>query len=581
MTIQGAPIFQVQRLFSGLADMPRITREGLANKIFDVCVVGAGPAGMAVALASRRRGLSVLLLESGGAGPTASTHDLSRAEFTEGSRHAEVEHVSCRAVGGTSHFWGGRCVPFDPIDFSSRPGLRDATWPISYAEMQAWHGEAARFLGCGEQFTDPSDFGLHPDSGLHADALEQWSPQTNMLRRHRRELYGKDGPEILTGATVTGFDYDNDPTQQVQSVSGLKVVCGGESAVARARHYVLACGGLETTRLLLVEQRRTPSLFGGDGGPLGAYYMGHMTGVISTLTFEDASMSDQFDFFRLCDRQVARRRFSLSAEMLEHHELSNIVFWVENLPIADASHRSGIRSLKLLVLSQPWLGRLVVPEAIRRYMVTDGAIDWPAHMRNVREQPGATLRELWRLVRSKYFESPPLPERLITSTRGRYALRYHAEHLPNSANRVRLGNSTDRLGMPRIRINFRYGDADSRSILRAHDLLMGGINNTDAMTMAYVSEPQAREASIRDQATDGYHQIGTTRMSATRRHGVVDENLRVHDFDNLFVASSSVFPSSGQCNPTFPLVALSARLASHLAERDSSQERPASVRLTA
>src|SRR6185437_2490536 len=158
-----------------------------------------------------------------------------------------------------------------------------------------------------------------------------------------------------------------------------------------------------------------------------------------------------------------------------------------------------------------------------------------------------------------------LPGFFIPNAARRYALFYHAEQAPNSDSTVRLSSARDALGMPRLSIDLRYSEIDARSVAASHAIIDRGLRLAGLGRLDYTVSEAERLARILDQATDGYHQIGTARMADRPRDGVVDRDCRVHGTPNLFVASSAVFPSSGQANPTLLLSALSARLAAHLA----------------
>lgn len=166
------------------------------------------------------------------------------------------------------------------------------------------------------------------------------------------------------------------------------------------------------------------------------------------------------------------------------------------------------------------------------------------------------------------------PGFLIHNSTGRYALHYHAEHAPNPDSRVRLAASQDANGTPRLCIDLRFAERDVESVLRTHEILDLALREAGVGNLVYRRPPEARGESVWDQATDGFHQIGGAKMAFGRETGVVDKNCRVFDLPNVYVASSCVFPSSGQANPTFLGVALALRLADHLAVTASSDEGP-------
>ena len=155
---------------------------------------------------------------------------------------------------------------------------------------------------------------------------------------------------------------------------------------------------------------------------------------------------------------------------------------------------------------------------------------------------------------------------LLVNPSRRYALHYFAEHAPNPDSRVTLCGKTDALGIPRLRIDLRYTDIDARSVLNNHVVIDGWLRGTGLGCLEYRLPEKERHAYVVAEANDGYHHVGTTRMAGDPRRGVVDSDCRVHGTSNLYIASSSVFPTSGQANPTLVIGTFAARLADHLAK---------------
>lgn len=527
----------------------------------DVCVVGAGPVGIALALACERHGLSVLVLESGQEQPDRFAAALTAGHAVNAPHHAAAEIAVCRALGGTSRWWGGRCVPLDDVDFAARAHLARAAWPIPYEEIAPWYQAAAAFFGIGPaRFTAAAapwtEFG-----DARCDQLERWTPDINAGRRHRSQLADSSRVTVLLGATVTALDL----TEDDRRVAALTVGDAKSQVRIEPQRVVLACGGLETTRLFLQAQQSKPHLFGGRDGPLGRGYMGHISGKIADLILVDPASVAVHDFF-LDDGVFVRRRFTLNATAQIREKLLNIAFWADNPPFHLAGHGNGVLSLVWLALTIPPIGRLLVAEAVRLSHIGPRPRQWTRHVRNVLSSPLSTIREIVAILDARLLSSPRRPGFLVKSRDGRYALHYMAEQAPNDESRLRLVDRKDALGLPFLDIDLRYAETDAHSVLRAHELLDRSLRQAGLGRLEYRDAPEARIASILRQASDGYHQIGTTRMGLTPQDSVVDVDCRVHGVDNLYVSSSSVFPSSGQANPTFAAVALALRLAAQLAD---------------
>lgn len=541
----------------------------------DVCIVGAGPVGIAVALACEEHGISVLLLESGQTHLDEFAASLTAGHSVDQSRHAVPSIAICRALGGTSRWWGGRCVPFDNIDFATRDHAREAAWPISHDEISPWYSAAATFFGIGRAIFHAGDEAWSGLEGASFDQLERWTPVANAASLHRERLEKSSLITVVLGVTVTKLDFSEDGN----TVSCLTIGNASKTVKIAARRIVFACGGLETTRLLLATQKSRPEAFGGPNGALGRYYMGHISGKIADIVLANPSLAAAQDFF-VDDDVYMRRRFTLPAEVQSRDSLLNIAFWPDNPPFYKSDHRNGVLSLVWTALALRPLGRLLASEGVRVSHVGPKPSQWCGHLRNILSSPFVTVREIFEILFKRYMLSPRKPGFLVRNSGGRYALHYHSEQLPDRASSVRLSDRVDALGLPFLDIVLTHDVANARSIVRAHDLLDQALRRSGLGRLDYYhATEEARIESILRQAKDGFHQIGTTRMGVDRKDSVVDADCRTHGVDNLYIASSSVFCSSGQANPTFFTVAMALRLADHLANcnrEPASQHTPSS-----
>src|SRR5450830_289113 len=257
-----------------------------ADQIVDLCIVGSGPVGLALALEAEARGLQVLLLESGGAQHDPASQEWSRATVLDPNTHAPMALAAQRSLGGSSWLWGGRCVPFETIDFEARDYVPHSGWPITLADVAPWYDKAADYLDCGRaQFRDAAS--RWPDMPeIDLSQLERWARQPKLAPRLGARALASPNIHLLFDATVTGMTFAHTTPAALQQVAALQVHYQQASVTVRAQHFVLAGGGLETTRLLLaVQQQHTqlPALFGGPDGPLGRYYMGHIFGSIASI----------------------------------------------------------------------------------------------------------------------------------------------------------------------------------------------------------------------------------------------------------------------------------------------------------
>jgi len=524
--------------------------------VHDVCVVGSGPIGLAVALTSAAKGLRVLLLESGLAKP-ASSPELDRAFIEYPATHAVLKEATCRALGGTSHWWGGRCIPLDPIDFENRD-TREVKWPVDYGSIADWYEAAAAFLQCGPaEFSGGSPWNALVD--LRIDQCERWCPNPNIASVHRRVLEESLFVTAVLGATVVDLRFSDD----TRRVTGLTAAGAGRRLVISTPLAVIACGGVQTPRLLLSVQRKYPELFGGKDGPLGRFYMGHLFGKIADLVFDDPRSAYILNF-HLDKGCYVRRRFTFPAETQRREQLLNISFAAGNASIHDPSHRNGALSLIWLALASPF-GKRLLPNALLRMYLGEGPHKYRNHLMNVARTFVPTMIEGAGIFWDKYMKKPGKPSIFLYSSGGRYSLHYHSEQSPSRENRVTLADEKDVFGVPLLKISFQYCREDAEQIVRAHEALDRALRANRIGSLEFKPGRQRSVESVLAQARDGMHQIGAARMSCDRSMGVVDANCQVHGVDNLFLASTCVFPSSGNANPTFTGVALAIRLADHIA----------------
>jgi choline dehydrogenase-like flavoprotein len=411
---------------------------------FDVCVIGAGPAGLACAFDLHDRGLRVLLLEAGGERPVPGEPDVRAAEIVHPAFHDPVDIVAASALGGSTHWWGGRSVPFDPADFRH--------WPLSYADLLPWWDKAADFLGSRAVSESPAPGGFARLTRFDAVRDECWGAELNMGRRWRARMHAVNGPAIVINARVTGL------THRAGRLDGARVRVAGEERLARARHFVLAGGGLASLRLLLLMRRAAPGLF---SDALGRAYMGHLTGTIATIAPSDTADAAAFATRPLGEGAHARRRIRPTPDTVAREGVVNIAFWFENGAAGDAAHGSAVASARYLATRALRFGR------------GEGALG--PHVANVARDPFGAASGLFSaaylLAAARLTGRHPRATTLTPARAGAWRLDYHAEQPPHADNRISLADSLDSIGLPKLKIDFRMQDDDVEAVVGAHEQL--------------------------------------------------------------------------------------------------------------
>jgi choline dehydrogenase-like flavoprotein len=166
------------------------------------------------------------------------------------------------------------------------------------------------------------------------------------------------------------------------------------------------------------------------------------------------------------------------------------------------------------------------------------------------------------MLRDRKLAERKFPSIIIKPKANLFSLDFHAEQQPAPESRVELDRETDALGMPKIRVDWRYTSVDVDTVKRALALLANDIGRSGIGDFAY--DPGAVEFEMTRYGAYGGHHIGTARMGLDEATSVVDPHCRVHGVGNLSIASAAVFPTSSQANPTLTVVALALRLASRL-----------------
>src|SRR5215217_3309226 len=226
----------------------------------DLCIVGAGAAGISMALEWVGQGRKVLLLEGGGFDPDPRMQDLYRGEIV-GQPYFPLEAARLHYFGGTTNHWAGFCAPFDPIDFEQRDWVPHSGWPIRRADLDPFYARAQRLLDLGPYEYGADYWGrqgggrarLPLDAEVVWTKMWQFSPPTRFGRKYRDAIVAARDVHLYTHANVVEIEAN----EGARAVTGLRVrTLEGKEHRVRARRYVLACCSIQNARLLLASDRQ-------------------------------------------------------------------------------------------------------------------------------------------------------------------------------------------------------------------------------------------------------------------------------------------------------------------------------------
>ena len=533
----------------------------------DVCVVGGGAAGISLALSLSGQGLSIILLEAGQLHEHAPSQALYEGEVSDERMHSPPDKYRQRRMGGSTTIWGGRCMPFDPVDFETRSHVPDSGWPISFDDLQPFYPEANKLAEAGRFSYDAEDAlgaGAAPMiRGFNSDVvrtsgLERFSCPTDFGKRYARRLRVAPDVQVLLGANCTAVRLAADG-REVREID-VATLAGRRFRIA-PRATVLAAGGLETARLLLASRDVAPAGIGNEHDIVGRYYMCHIAGNVGTLVLNGQPRDVRHGYEVSPEGIYCRRRLAVSAAEQRRHGLANGVARLHFPRITDPRHRNG-------VLSGLFLARKLISYEYGKRL-NDGTPPtaglYARHLLNVVSDPIDTTAFLAHWVTRRTLAERKFPSVILRNRTNRFSLEIHGEQAPRADSRVTLTEKFDALGMPQLRVDWRYGQGDIESVRRTLDLMAQEFERSGAGRLTY--DAGTLEEDLMRFGAYGGHHIGTARMGSDPRTSVVDANCRVHSVGNLFVAGSAAFPTSSQANPTLTLIALSLRLGRHLSRQ--------------
>lgn len=534
-------------------------REAAEGALFeaDLCIIGGGTAGLALARQMIGKPFKVIVLESGGFKSEWPTQALYEGERT-GQPYEALESNRSRFLGGSSNCWGGWCRVFDEHDFEERDWIPNSGWPITKSQLLPYYSQARDVLQVGQLPFDQNywrgrlfaeGIDLAPLDGADVETvINQFSPPTRMGIVYRDEIAKAQNVHVHLYANV--FDIETGDGRR--SVSTLKVkTLSGRNATVRARAYVLACGGIENARLMLASSA-TPNGVGNDNDVVGRYFMDHPR--ISSLSFK---MPDQKTYRRVYDHTLAltRRRLSVSHLKMAAHFA----------PTAETQRRRRLLNSRTYITAH-YHGELTGGYArLRRLrqLLRDGRRFGLPLKRllkyTVAGAPAALALAPDAMV--GLYDNVMNPERKNRE----FTFETVIEPVPNPESRVLLGESRDALGMRVPKVDWRLTSQDRENFIHSVSMVNGALRERGIVLPMNDGRGGDPAEMWEKDVQWCWHHMGTTRMHENPRQGVVDRNCQVHGLANLFIAGSSIFPTVSSDTPTLTIVALALRLGEHLA----------------
>jgi len=511
----------------------------------DVCIVGAGAAGIALARELIGSGLRVVLIESGDFRYRHRTQFLYLGRNT-GKRNFSTVFSRFRVFGGSTTRWGGQCRPLDPIDFEHREAIPYSGWPFDFAHIEPFYRRAQVVCNLGpfeyERETWSADLS-RPVSGADESLttkVYQFSYPANFSDAYRRELECAADVQVQLNANLVEIILQ-DHGNQVDHL--VLATLNGHKISLQAKAYVLACGGIENVRLLLASNRVTNTGIGNAHDLVGRFFMDHP--YFFPGYFKPKSPDFKVDDFVIKDyAKVGREQRSHLALSLDE----------------ETRRREGLNGAALYLVRRDKYK--TQPEYMSRGgLALNHLIDVLRH----RESPTSVSATDFADLLGGFGDAAKTLGRQLGSLAHRQmvpGMRVALEVTPCRNSRVVLNDQKDRFGMPRVDVHWQLNERDRLGYYRFLDVLRHEFSKRELGE--FITHDSVDASGWPLAMTGGKHHMGTTRMHVDPKQGVVDPDCRVHGVGNLFIAGSSVFPTGGYANPTLTIVALAIRLADHL-----------------
>jgi choline dehydrogenase-like flavoprotein len=532
-------------------DCNEFTDNIIRNEKFDFCIIGAGIAGIILADQLSKK-YNIAIVESGDFSVVNKVQELNEL-IVSGYPMRENYQSRIRQFGGACNLWPGRSLILNEIDFENRDWVEDSGWPIKKAEIDKYYSllDKEYNMFSYAYFNDKKNDDFEDDlyKSIFEDSMFNsikagWSkkvPRFGKKSRTYKKLINNTNITLYKNATVEKLLEEN------KAVKYCKIILNNmQSFNISAENFVLATGGLENARILLSSNDNNKNGLGNHFDNVGRYYMDHPSYVRRDIKLNKKIYNSSL-FLKPLDNGRFKNGIRLSEEYQRNSKLANnyIEFSPQYPQSYEDTFASVIQVAKIALKKGSSSNRLdfrkvsvtKIPEIIYLLSPSEMMPHW---------------------MNKYYYKFNKLINRPINCDS--IVISHHLEQTPNRNSRVTLSDEKNYLGINKLNLNWVINDLEIKTANILENKVVDKLKNNGWID----SSTQYQEISS---FKDASHHIGTTRMSNDEKNGVVDMNCKVFSIDNLYIAGSSVFPTSGNANPTYTIAALTLRLAKYLEKK--------------
>ncbi len=522
----------------------------------DICIVGAGTAGVALARELIGAPVRVCLIESGGVEPDPRTQSLYAGENL-GYPYYPLDTARARHLGGSSSLWhvpigkarvGARMRPLDPIDFEARDWVPYSGWPFEKRHLDPYYARAQAVCRI-----EPPTFAVQDWADTRSRSRLSFTSgevETIIYKFCCRDLFAREYPEevgradnITTCLHANVLDIESNAAADL--VSRLSVgTLEGNRFFVKANIFVLAAGGIETPRLMLLSNKKQPAGLGNQNDLVGRFFMEHLhfwSGILVAPERSPLHRTTLYEDVHTVNGVAVIGKLALSDRVLRREKLLN-----QNVQLVLRQQPDPFKyPMEYATGSKPAVA------ALKALVGMEDLSLWREHLRQSssgwEDVSSAVVRKIRR-------STAGIPTSRV------FVLANMTEQIPNPESRVTLGQELDCFGQKRVQLNWKITKQDIRSVARTQGIMGKAFECAGAGRLYRELLDDVPPTTTHG----GYHHMGTTRMHADSKKGVVDADCRVHGVHNLYIAGASVFPTGGYANPVLTTLALTIRLADHL-----------------
>ena len=507
-----------------------------------ICIVGAGTAGIFLGQELSRLGLHSVLLELGDR-TICMPSERDEKCLQVGIPYKGAELGRGFGLGGTSTLWGGQMIPLSPSDMEERPTLFLDAWPITYSDISPYFQQVKQRLGLNAADDDRAfNQKYFPDLDNFSDHFQlrvaEWInfKNRNFSQAFTNELNNDPKIEVWLNSVVTKLEINDQIDKKNISFVEAKS-SNGKTLIVQAKYIIICAGALESTRLILSLDESSDGLITSMQSPVGRYFADHLS-----ITGGKIKCLDWYQY---------------------------------NSQIAPVFSGGLMRSPRLELSSSSQQDYKLTSAFIHFTFITSGNTGFDLIRNLLRKQQGEQIKSNFSAIPISQIIQDTCSialwrgifQRLWIPRQSDLFLQVDLEQLPNWNSRISLSDEFDSFGRKKLIIDWQITPDDIRAFKTVANLAKEAWESSFLNNFANLELTLTQDLENLESIYDVYHPTGPLRMGSNPQNSVVDANLKLWALENCFISSTAVFPTAGSANPGLTHLALTARLAEHICQQ--------------